>query len=116
MASRLTAFLLMLVLVCAGFFGSEPIGTTPPADAVALEQVAVGDEADPGGSDPYPADPAAQTPAEGVHDLPALIMASAPTPDAGLTMAAPPVIAERTPLAPYLDGPQRPPRATGSPR
>ncbi|NUZ07256.1 hypothetical protein [Piscinibacter koreensis] len=113
MATRLTAFLLMLVLVCAGVFGG-PFANAAPAveQAAQVTEVALASPASEDGGDSSPGDPAGQSPAETVHDLPALIMAGAPTPDSGLTMAAPRAFAERAPLAPYLDGPQRPPRAT----
>lgn len=112
MPSRVFAFLLALVLLCSGFSGPVPV------DAAGLAQGATVAAADSGPEpltgapmdEHHPVDVSAQPCAETLADgQQALLMVGAPAPMSGLRMARPRPYAAPARLAPYLDGPQRPP-------
>lgn len=115
MPSRVFACLLALVLLCTGF--SSPV-TAEAASSVGRDLVAlaaVGELEQPGGGprdDHHPIDASAQACAETLADgQQALLMDGASAPTSTLCMARPRPYAASSRLAPYLDGPQRPPCA-----
>lgn len=116
MLPRVIALLLALVTFWSGFVPQDAAASITPA-AVLLADAASAAELDTPVSDiPVDEQPVEELPAqalaEGAMDAPGLFRACPDTRIPALTMARPRPYAAVAWLAPYLDGPQRPPCAS----
>lgn len=116
MSTRAFSLLLSLVLLCVGFTGQAHAVTGTVAAAVQTDAVSPGALPEhPTGvpiGEHHPLDLSAQPCAETVADGQALLLDGAQAPLSALAMARPRPYAAPARLAPYLDGPQRPPSAS----
>lgn len=116
MPSRVIAILLAFVLFWSGFTTYEQAVLVEVTNAEQVDVRSADGLANglPDGAigDHHLHDLPAQAHAESVTDLPDLFLAPPEAPAPGLAMAPPRPYASRARMAPYLDGPQRPPCAT----
>ena len=101
---RMFLLLMALLLVWSGHTVDRPVGASA---SIAVTHHAVGSEGDVSSGAQT-----TQAVEEGVVDLVGLLPTDADAPSTLLLMSWPGRYATRARIAPYLDGPQRPPRAT----